>query len=827
MEIAHDASRLGLLLLALALASGNAVAEGAGFDEEIVVVAPTPLGNSRQGIPPERLPFVVQGTDADAIMRSQSLDLTEQLNQNFGSVTLNSAQGNPLQPDLQYRGYTASPLLGLPMGISVYQNGVRINEPLGDAVNWDLIPASAIHHVSLVGGADPLFGLNTLGGALSIELKNGFSYQGRELEVAGGSWDRVTTSLQSGGNNGTFGYYLNVSSFDEAGWRRDSPSDSLNVVGVGSWRGADSSLDLTLQYGDSKLIGNGPAPQGLLARNRQEIFTAPDITGNDMQAATLAFSHAFTEVVEFVGNGFYRHNDTHSFNGDASPFQACALGNGDFLLDELDAPGLDALGLDAAGVCGRNVLGVANPKALETALNGLAGSADAFNLNDLTPDLTGTRAISDEGIDNRSRRQQESWGTDLQWVLTPRMFERESHLVAGFNYLAGRSAFSSVVELSGLDPRTRSTEGLGLGSFLASQATRIRTANDTWSLYFLDNLPLTERFTLSAGGRYNHTAMQLRDQSGLRPELNGDHLFERFNPTVGGTYEFSEALNLYASYSESARAPTAIELSCNEGVFEIARALAVKRGEDPNDIEVECRLPNAFLADPPLAQVVARSVDAGVRGVWHEVEHRLGYFRTLNEDDIIFQSTGRSTGLFANVDATRREGMELALAGNLHGVDWSAAYSFVDATYGSTFKVLSPNHPRADANGEVTVSAGSRIPGVPQHQLKFGADYRFARGFGVGADLMMNSDQFLRGDEANALAPVAAYASVNVRGNYTVNPHVEVFARVINLFDTDYENYGLLGEDPTGVIPTLTDASPRFLGAGGPRAGWLGLRFRL
>ena len=112
-----------------ALAPASTAAEGAGFDDEIVVVAPTPGGGS--GIDPDRLPFTVQAADADALERTQALDLTDYLNANIGSVNINSAQNNPLQSDVQYRGYTASPLLGLPQGVAVYQNGVRIQRAIG------------------------------------------------------------------------------------------------------------------------------------------------------------------------------------------------------------------------------------------------------------------------------------------------------------------------------------------------------------------------------------------------------------------------------------------------------------------------------------------------------------------------------------------------------------------------------------------------------------------------------------------------------------------------------------------------------------------------
>lgn len=805
-------------------------AEGAGFDEEVVVVAPTPT-SSNLGLDPSRLPFTVQAADSDALRRSQSLDLTDYLNTNLGSVSINSAQGNPLQPDVQYRGFSASPLLGLPMGISVYQNGVRINEPLGDAVNWDMVPESAIHSMTLVGGSNPLFGLNTLGGALSLEMKNGFNYQGTEGEVSGGSWGRVVTSVESGGNNGTLGYYLNVHYFDEEGWRDHSPSNALNLFSAFSWRGEAGALDLNVQYGDSDLVGNGSTPIGLLRLDREGIFTAPDITGNETEMVSLKGLYDFSEEVEFAGNGFYRRNKTDSFNGDSSGFTRCGLGNRDFLIDGLEAGDLEGLiagnqPLDRAQVCRNNVLGVADPNELENALNALAGSS-RFKLEDLTGELAGTGVIADEAINNGSRREQEAYGTDLQLILRQTLFARDNFFVAGFNYFNGRADLNSRVELSGINPTTRSTVGLGVGTFLTSEAVNVATSNDTWSLYFLDNFSVTDRFTLTAGGRYNSTEVTLDDRSGQRPELNGDHHFSRFNPTVGATYSPAKGLNLYTNYSESSRAPTPVELACNEGVFDIARKLAETRGQDPNDVNFECRLPNAFLADPPLNQVVAETIEAGVRGSWHGLQHRVGWFRTTNNDDIIFQSTGRSTGLFANVDQTRRQGLEAALTGSRFGLDWFMAYSYIEATFESDFAVLSPHHPAANADGEIAVSSGDRIPGIPRHQLKVGADHRFATGLAMGVEVLYNSDQVLRGDESNRLKPVSGYAVVNLHANYPITKKLEIFARITNLFDSDYENFGLLGEDPTRVIPALNDGTPHFLGPGAPRGAWVGARLRL
>lgn len=809
------------------------LAEGAGFDEEVTVVGTTPTNGT--GIALYKLPFNVQGADSDALERAQSLDLTDYLSTNLSSVNINSAQNNPLQPDVQYRGFTASPLLGLPMGMAVYQNGVRINEPLGDAVNWDLLPESAIHNITLIGGANPLFGLNTLGGALSVQMKNGFNFEGHQAEFTGGSFSRKLASIESGGNNGQFGYYVNVNYFDEDGWRDLSESDALNVYSSLSWRGESSTLDINFQYGDSELTGNGASPVGLLAIDREAIFTAPDITENNMHMFALQGTHELTDSLEFAGNAFYRKNTTDSFNGDGSEFVACELDGGNFLIEGIEEDDLEELGLDDDDICEDNSLGggllfggnpVTDPESLEDALNFLAGD-DEFNVDDLTDELSGTGIVEHGGINNISDREQKTYGADGQLTFTQDMFGRGNFFVAGFSYFKGEADFVSITELSGLDPVTRSTAGLGVGTFVGGAATDIATETETFSFYFLNALDLTSKLTLTFGGRYNDTDVTLRDQSGQRPELNGDHNFSRFNPSVGLTYDVTENLNVFGGYSESMRAPTPIELACNEGVFEVARQFAIARGDDPDDVDFECRLPNAFLADPPLDEVVAKSFELGIRGEFGPVKHRIGYFHTTNNDDIIFQTTGRSTGLFANIDETLRQGIETAFTGSINKLDWSLSYSYLEATFQDDFMALSPAHDFANDDGEIAVSKGDRIPGIPEHQFKLGADYHFPYEITLGFDLIHNSDQVLRGDESNQLDEIDGYTLVNLRANYNVNQKLSLFVRVNNLFDTEYENFGLLGEEPDEIIDNLNDNRPRFLGAGAERGVWAGFRVRI
>lgn len=729
------------------------------------------------GLPLDKIPANVQTATSQDLDRAQALDLSSFMNRNLGSVTLNAAQNNPLQPDLQFRGFTASPLLGLPQGIAVYQNSVRIHEVFGDTVNWDLIPESAIASINLVAGANPLFGQNTLGGALSIITKNGFTHPGHSLEVYGGSFGRSVSTVETGANNGSLGYFATASYFNEAGWRDASPSDALNFFGSLGWHTESTTVDLNVSHGDTELVGNGAVPVELLARERAAIFTSPDITRNFMQMVDLEAARWLTDAVQVSGNLYYRWNDIESFNGDGTPFAECG-----------DPAHLGRLCFDDArlGTAAETV-------ALDQNGNALSEDFDAIN--------------------NLSTRSQRSYGGSLQATLMKQLFEHPNQFIVGFSYNQGFFDFESSVEAAAL-LADRSTSRTGL--FIPDDATHVSGRTRTWSGYLTDTLSVTEKLDLTLSGRFNSTRVIIGDRSGQDPGLNGEHEFERFNPAAGITYQFGAGLGLYGSYSESSRAPTTVELSC-------------ARPDAP------CNLPNAFLADPPLKQVVAKGFEGGLRGKLNSLagvdlgalSWTLGYFETTNKDDIIFQSTGGITsnrGFFANIGDTRRRGMELGIRGKSGKLGWHTNYSFVQATFEDAFSSSSPSHPAADANGDVAVRKGNRIPGIPEHNLKLGLDYEILADLRLGGDLMFNSDQHLRGDEANLLDAIDGYAIVNLHGEYRLSKHVSVFGRIENVFDTEYEAFGLLG-DPAEVLSDLSD--PRFLGPGVPIGGWVGVRLAL
>jgi outer membrane receptor protein involved in Fe transport len=739
---------------------------------EVVIVAPYATGVDRDLVPAN-----VQSASSKDIERLQPLDLSDLLNRSFGSVSINHAQNNPLQPDLNFRGFTASPLLGLPIGLSVYQDGVRINEPFGDTVNWDLISTSAIEDVQMIAGANPVFGLNTLGGALSLRMKNGFTFQGTDVGALTGSFGRQVFTAESGGNNGTWGYYANADYFQEDGWRDFSASNALRLYGAASYRGEGSTLDLSLAHADTKLRGNGTSPIELLQEDREAVFTYPDITQNKLTQVIVTGTQDLSSIMQLAGNVFYRKIRTRSFNGDGTIFEEC----GDFLCEEDSGQPL------------RDQNGDLIPAEL-----------DDEELN---------------AINNIGRREQKGYGLSGQLNLRADAFAHKNVFSIGAAWSRGETDYGSAIEVASLtEDRSTTTTGI----FADELRTAVSTSVDTSSLYFVDSFSLTEAVALTLAGRYNDIRTKLNDESGINPDLNGRHSFSRFNPAIGVTAKIAPTASLYASAGESARAPSPVELAC--------------ASED-----APCNLPNAFLADPPLKQVVARDYEIGLRGGETEgLRWNVDYFYTLNRDDILFQTTGGAqgnVGFFQNAADTRRKGLELEFSRKVSNLTWFADYSYVKATYENDFVVSSPNHPVFDppvddspqapqivGDGQLLVTKGRTIPGIPRHQANLGLDVALDPNLSIGGDASLRSGVYLRGDEVNLLSKTGSYAVFNLHAQYRYGDHTIVYARVENLFDRDYETFGILGE-PGEVFPTFAD--PRFYGAGPPQGAWIGVKVKL
>ena len=205
-------------------------------------------------------------TSAD-FSHDRSSSFLEALSQNLPGVFIGDQSGNPFQRDVNYRGFVASPVQGTPQGLAVYQNGVRINEAYGDVVNWDFIPEMSIRKLSLVPN-NPIFGLNAIGGALTIEMKNGFTYQGKEVEAMIGSYGRRQAGAQMGYQDGNWAAYVNADAINDNGWRDFSSSSQLRRIytDIGA-RNDTTEVHLNFTGADNKLgsVGRDPAGHALAA----------------------------------------------------------------------------------------------------------------------------------------------------------------------------------------------------------------------------------------------------------------------------------------------------------------------------------------------------------------------------------------------------------------------------------------------------------------------------------------------------------------------------------------------------------------------------------
>ncbi|HEX3693902.1 MAG TPA: TonB-dependent receptor [Polyangia bacterium] len=739
-----------------------------------IVTASMPLHGS--ALPWDRVPANVQTASGAEIARNHEPALSDFLNTSLGSVHLNDVQGNPLQPDLQFRGFTASPILGVQQGLSVYVDGMRANEAFGDTVNWDLFPSAAIGSINLMPGSNPVFGLNTLGGALSIETKTGFSSPSAAAHLSAGSFGRRRLEFQQGDNAGRFGYFAAGSLFQEDGWREFSPSEAKSVFGDLMYAGEKTKANLSLFGADTALYGNSVTPVGLLATDRRAIFTYPDITQNHLFAAILRGDRLLSPSVHLSALAFYRRNHTATVNGDQADFPRCA-----------DDQGRDA-------VCATNDDGTVAP------IKDRAGNTvpyDATNPYD--------------GAENQTDTRQQSYGVSAQLAVETPLGDRENHFFAGVSAHQARIHFQSQ---SVLARRTPDRGVLTAGIVDGDEDVAVDSTVSNLGVYLSDTVALASHLFLTIAGRYNVSTLVLTDRLG--DALSGDHRFQRPNPSVGASYQPWAALGAYVSYNESARTPTALELTCASP-------------------DAPCRLPNAFVTDPPLSQVVVRTVEGGVRGrmvrARSAIEYDAGLFRTVNSDDILFVSDGPLTnqGYFKNVGLTRRQGIEVGLkahyraAGREVRVEGSVHYTLLDATFRTAFLANSPNNPLAEM-GEISVQPGSRLPGMPRHIVKGTVGLVLADRWQLAVDVLGTSGIFYRGDEANLLGQIPGYVIANVRASVDVVTAVSIFVKVSNLTDAHYATFGALGSPSEVLGPTFSD--PRFQTPGAPRAAWVGLDLR-
>jgi outer membrane receptor protein involved in Fe transport len=706
----------------------------------IEVIGVSPLIGS--GIDRNSVPASTYVFDHNDLQRQGMADLVGSLNRQIGGATLNSASGNPFQPTFYYRGFAASPLQGTPQGLAVYVNGMRFNQAFGDTVDWDLIPDIAIDRLN-VEGSNPVFGLNALGGSINVQMKNGFTFDGGSLALSGGSFGQRQGEFEWGYRSGSFASYLAGTVLHQDGWRDLQSTDLQNAFGDLGWRGSRGELHLTLTAAHSDLNGPGTSPVQLLAVDRSAQFTAPNLISNSYASVGLNGTTELSDTVSLQALIYYRYLLQNVRNGNAPN----------------DTPCNDGSGL----LCSNS------------------GVSATFGGLPIVEFLNGGHY----GQLDLQRTSTHSYGASVQVTDIDELFGFNNHFVAGLAFDGAQTQFNAASYVGGLTSDIRTFVGPSTVIVEPGQNAPVSVglSNATYGVYLADTLNLTERLAATLSGRFNAAYVDSTDFNG--GDLGGSHAYLHFNPAAGLTYQLTRWLTVYGGYAMANRAPTPAELSCASPLN-------------------SCSLANFFVGDPDLRQVVAQTFEAGLRGKLTWADHTdlrfsLGFFRTDLQDDIaMVNSPTQGRAFFTNIGTTRRQGIEADL--QYDDQRWHAylRYALVDATFQSGFVASSGLNPAADANGNITVQPGNRLPGIPMHQLKAGAYYKVTDKWTVGATLLAASSQYLFGDDANLNAPLGGYVTVGASTTYQLLPNLQLFAWAENITNANYYTFGTFS--PTGSV---------------------------
>ena len=760
---------LALLLATVIFVSQSLFSEESITTGTIDVYSSSPLPSI--GLPKNMVPANIQTINSNELDAQSGVSIADFMVNNLQGVTVNEIGGNPFQLELNFRGYNATPISGNPQGLSVYIDGIRANQPFSNTVLWDLIPNFSISNIQMVAGSNPVYGLNTLGGAISMQTKSGQNFKKEVIDVSAGSWARNTSVVEVGGvlADSNMDYYIGFEHFNENGWRKFSPSHVNQIFGKLGFESEMSRYEVTYTGAHNLLIGNGLTPKDLLGAERDGIHTLEDETKNEYSQLALNMSHFFNEESMIAGNIYYKRSDRATYNGDLND-DYCDSTRGDE--DECSVESLAAYDADN----------------------------DDTNLY--------------EGVLNRTNTLQDAFGINLQTTFDQDWYDRRNQIIVGVSAEYSQIKFKQTEQ----EVKTLALNGFFGGDLQGiEQATGLTGKTKTYGAFVTNTHSLNDRLNINTAIRYNHVQVDNRDTfngPGSSASLTGKHHFERFNPSIGVTFQPNEILSTYASYSESSRAPTSIELGC------------------ANPAQ-PCNLPTQMADDPPLNQVVAKTLEGGVSGkVTKDTSWNMSIYHAINHDDILFVYANASNGLgyFTNVDETTRKGLDVGVSTKFNKLSLNFNYGFVMAQYGTNFTLVSEVNSSA-SDDVIQVSDGDYLPNIPKHHLKIRADYEIKPRWNIGATLTAFTESYMMGNEnqqhdssGGLQGEIPGYAVVNLDSQYNFHDNWELHAKVINLFDRDYYSGGRLAQTSVQTDRSFGDErSVASLIPGAPRAGWIGI----
>ena len=840
-------------LLSLVLVSNPVFAEDTLTTGTIDVTTVAPLPGI--GVDKNILPSNVQVIKMDEVSEQPGISFADYLVNNAPAVTLNEVGGNPWQPEIRFRGYTAGSILGNEQGISVYMDGVRQNQPFSDVVLWDTLPQFAFSGAQVVPGSNPIYGLNTLGGAVAFQTKNGHMFDKSKLSFTKGSWDREISLAEHGGVSGNFDYYAGYQYTKEKGWRDFSPSHLNQYFTKVGWEDEASRIELSYTGADTKLIGNGLAPKYLLGSDNEGINTVPDETKNLFGQLNLAFSHFFDDDTMFSSNAYWKRSDRDTWNGD---------GEIEFEADNLALSGTTYTGGDDT----------------ITLFRYTSGAIDEI-----------------EGENRKTQTRQDLYGWSGQLSLSQPLMGYKNNFVTGVNIETSLAKFIQD-EYEGATMTSDRTLVDGTGTY--ENNTNLQGRTNTFGVYAVDTFSFDEQCHVTGGLRYNYQEVDNTDKRSASAQADGSlterQSWSRVNPTIGVTYKYSNNFSTYTSYSESNRAPTSIELGCSNPA-------------------IACQLPTQMADDPPLDDVVAKTYEWGYRGQTKLLTYSGSVYSQMNHDDLQFVNTNAQNGLgyFDNVGKTSRKGLDMTISGKTilgmagtEGFSWTASYGYLKAEYESDFTLVSDaNDSRATTtasyggydtealwndstdrlsetgaairtllatngdndlrtfsssldtasdeddvtsalstlkaankgigseNSVINVKKGDKMPSIPDHSLKFRLQYDW-NALRMGTNILAYADTYMMGNENNEHGntggdgKVPGYVIVNFDTSYRYTENWSVNFKAINIFDKTYYTGGRLlmnGFTGNGKEARAEVFRGEGLSPGSPQAGWITLNY--
>ncbi len=740
------------------------------------VVAPALLPGL--GVARDRLPYTVERLGSDAINNENAVSLPELMGLRLPSVNVNEIQGNPFQPDVNYRGFSASPLLGTPQGLSVFLDGVRINEAFGDIVNWDLIPQAAIADLSLMPGSNPLYGLNTLGAAIALRTKSGDTHPGGEVELYGGSFGRISGQFEYG-RSFADGVHLFAAGtlFDENGWRDYSPSKVGQFFVKLGKRSADYELDLSYTGANTDLVGNGLVPQSMVAQSPTGIFTRPDQTKNQLSMLNLSGNMRLAGGSLLAGTVYARKVRTQTLNGDVNDGYEDAVDAG-----EIDVP----TAVDNRGTTDQTSGGAAMQWSAKVGANQLAvgGSYDAsrstFQQGGALGFFDPTRAVIETEafeLENSLTGRVNNFGvyaTDTITVL-PNLFVTLSgrynlaevklqdtgpsapaldgnHRYSSFNPAIGAAyEWSPAMTLyGGFAQGSRVPSPIELGC--ADPARPCTLPNALASDPPLDQV-ITRTFELGLRGRVGDS---IRWNVGLFQATNSNDILFVGTTTSAG---------YFTNFGKTQRQGIELGSSGRSGPLDWGASYSFIRATFQSSACIVSANNSTRGTSPQCSQEVP-----GSPGIY-------------SGDDLIAVTPG------SRMPGIPEQSLKLA-----------ASYAVNDRwRVGMQFVAFSSIFVRGNENNRHEPGTYSDLNGITRTFLGPG----YAPGYGV----------------------------LNLSTRYAVSPDLELYARFANVLNKQYATAGALAENPfnaSGQFETDPAAWQRetFYAPGAPRAAWIGLRYR-